>query len=151
MLLKNMCLNSIEQIRDCGVYKDEYKDCKCFRSRFNQYFIFGELLSCEQWREDYNNCQKFSWLDDKEAAKNLIRSELSRKAARFKAHHANDVWTKRDTPPANWSAPLPDFIEERNKNTYLAVKAAELKAQEERLKDPSKYPDSNKSSFCTFM
>lgn len=141
-------------MRDCSVYKEEYKDCKSFRSRFNQYFIFGEYISCDQWRDDYNNCQKFSWLHDKEAAKNLIQSELSRKAARLKAHYDNDTWTKRENPPADWAKPLPAFMEERNKNTYLGLKNEEYKTEQEQkiqqaLTGIPAQP--NKSSFCTFM
>lgn len=123
----------MEQIRPCSVYKDEYKECKSLRGRFNQYFIYGESLNCDQWRDDYNNCQKFSWFNDKEAAKSIVQSELNRRAARFKAHYDNDVWTKRESPPADWAKPLPDFMVERNKNTYLEVKAQEMKDEEQKL------------------
>lgn len=157
----------IDLIRDCSIYKDEHKECKSLKSRFNQYFIFGHYLSCDQWRLDYNNCQKYAWREDKEAARELIISELNRRTKRLKAHYDNDVWKKREHPPDDWSKPLPDFIEERNKNTYLELKAIEFMAEEERREQEIKKlaasdseskqmnnnssRSSNKSNFCTFM
>lgn len=112
-------------------------------------------MDCDQWRDDYNNCQKYSWLTDKEAATSLIQSELSRRAKRMKAHYDNDIWTKRDKPPADWAKPLPPFMEERNKNTFLEKKAQELKEEEEkerlRALNPEAAAELNKNSFCTFM
>lgn len=48
------------QIRDCDVYWDEYKECTSIRGRFHQYFIFGEMLNCNEWRKDYDNCRKYT-------------------------------------------------------------------------------------------
>lgn len=45
------------------IYKAEYDDCTSIRARFNQYFIFGEILDCSQWKTDYANCYK--WQKDK--------------------------------------------------------------------------------------
>lgn len=143
------------QLRPCSVYKEEYRECKSFRGRFNQYFIFGEYLNCDQWGEDYNNCQKHSWLNDKEAAKLVIRSELSRRAVRIKAHFDNDVWTKRESPPSDWAKPLPAFMQERNKNTFLEIKTRELKVEEEKrmqsIANTEMPAEANKNTFCTFM
>lgn len=135
------------------MYKDEYKECKSIRGRFNQYFVYGESLDCEQWRNDYNNCEKYSWLNDKEAAKLVIQSEMKRRAERLKAHYDNDIWIKRESPPDDWAKPLPAFMEERNKNTYLGLKSQELKEQEEKAKQnvENTLIEGNKSSFCTFM
>lgn len=52
------------QIRDCETYKEEYDECTSFRGRFQQYFIYGESIDCNQWKKDYNNCCK--WTDDKD-------------------------------------------------------------------------------------
>lgn len=41
------------------IYKAEYDDCTSIRARFNQYFIFGETLDCNQWKTDYLNC--YEW------------------------------------------------------------------------------------------
>lgn len=77
----------------------------------------------------------------------------------MKAHFDNDTWTKRTSPPPDWSKPLPAFMEERNKNSYLAIKNEELKAQEEQAKRDAAaiaagekvQVSEPKSSFCTFM
>lgn len=102
-------------------------------------------------------------MNDKESAVRLIESELKRKAARMKANLDNDTWTKRDTPPADWNKPLPEFMLERNKDSYLERKGKELEEEEEREKQEliklSNYPAAaaavqapdNKNSFCTFM
>lgn len=44
----------------------------------------------------------------------------------MKAHYANDTWSKRKSPPKDWSAPLPEWIEKKNENTYLDLKSKEL-------------------------
>lgn len=145
------------QIRDCSVYKSEHKECKSIKGRFNQYFIFGESLDCENWRNDYNNCQRLNWLGDKEAAVKVIESEMQRRANRLKTHDANDTWTRRDKPPEDWSKPLPQFMIERNANSYLEMKGKEYAEEQERLRREdlelaSKPNDNiNKNSFCTFM
>lgn len=49
-----------------------------------------------------------------------------RRLKRLKGHYKNDVWKKRDNPPENWAAPLPEWLEQKNKNTYLAMKAENI-------------------------
>lgn len=91
-------------------------------------------------------------MENKEAATLLIESELSRRAARLKAHYDNDIWTKREQPPSDWNKPLPEFLAERSKTSYLAQKSEEMKKDEEK-RNAKALSDSepNKSSFCTFM
>ena len=43
---------------------------------------------------------------------------------RLKPHINNTVWEKRDSPPPDWNKPLPDYLLERQKNSYLAMYAA---------------------------
>lgn len=93
--------------------------------------MYGEYLNCDQWRDDYNNCQKWSWFQNKDAALEIIKSEMKRHGERMKAHTDNTTWTKRDKPPNDWNAPLPDWMEKRNENTFLAFKAKELREEEE--------------------
>lgn len=127
----NWLLNSELQLRPCDRYKGEHKECKSFRGRFQQYFVYGENLNCDQWREDYNNCQKWNWFKDKNAAIEVIKSEMKRSDERMKAHSDNTIWTKRDKPPEDWNQPLPDWMAERNENSFLAVKAKELQDEED--------------------
>ncbi|XP_063531629.1 synaptic plasticity regulator PANTS [Cydia strobilella] len=114
-------------IRDCEIYKDEYKECTSFRGRFHQYFIFGETLNCNQWKKDYYNCCKWESDSDEKAATALIESEKARRLERLKAHYRNDIWKKREGPPADWDKPLPEWMQKRQENTYLDHKAKEYR------------------------
>ncbi|KPI91664.1 PREDICTED: UPF0545 protein C22orf39 homolog [Papilio xuthus] len=129
-------------IRDCEVYKDEYKECTSFRGRFHQYFIFGELLDCKQWKRDYDNCCKWENSKDVKAAVAVIESEKQRRLERLRAHYRNDTWKKRDAPPADWDKPLPEWMAKRDENTYLALKAKEMR--EGKTEETS-------DSLCTIM
>lgn len=157
--MRTFWLSALPQLRDCSVYRGEFKECKSIRGRFNQYFIYGESLDCSQWKEDFNNCQKWNWFSNKEAAASVIESELKRQAARLKPHYDNDIWTKREHPPEDWSKPLPAFMEERNKNTFLEIRNNELKKEEEEQLKLATSGGSTKpvqveaksNSFCTFM
>lgn len=148
--------NNFTQIRPCSFYKTELKECKRIKGRFNQYFIYGEFLDCIPWKTDYKNCQKWSWGKDKKAASDLIDRELQRQDERLRAHAANNVWTKRDKPPEDWSKPLPEFIQKRNENTLLAFRAKELQEQEDAKEaaeneTPSSRASKEERGFCSIM
>lgn len=114
-------------IRDCDLYNDEYDECTSFRGRFQQYFVYGESIDCNQWKKDYDNCCKWRSKKDIKAAEALITSEKSRRLERLKAHYSNDIWKKRESPPPDWDKPLPDWMVKRDENTYLAHRAREIK------------------------
>ncbi|XP_043283388.1 UPF0545 protein C22orf39 homolog [Venturia canescens] len=109
-------------LKPCEMYKDEYKDCKCMRARFNQYFVYGELLDCSQWKVDYENCQLWKSKDDDKAFEALLASEQKRRLKRLQPHYSNDIWTKRDKPPQNWNKPLPDWMNKKISGTLLEYK-----------------------------
>lgn len=127
-------------MRPCKMYRSEHKECKRWKGRFNQYFIYGEMLDCQGWADSYNNCQKYSWMEDKDAAIALIKSELERHEKRMQPHRDNDVWVKREQPPNDWNKPLPQFMIERNKGSYIDLQL-KLNAMNE----------SEKKKICTFM
>ncbi|KAF9802782.1 hypothetical protein SFRURICE_002950 [Spodoptera frugiperda] len=129
-------------IRECELYKDEYKDCTSFRGRFQQYFVYGETLDCNQWKKDYDNCCKWEDYKDIKAANALIASEKERRMVRLRAHYRNDVWKKRDSPPADWAKPLPEWMQKRDENTYLAIKAKEIREGKE---------DTTEKKFCSII
>lgn len=54
----------------------------------------------------------------------VIDSEVNRRKVRLAASARNDIWTYRDSPPAHWNTPLPEWFQEQNKNTYLEYKQA---------------------------
>ncbi|XP_022227752.2 UPF0545 protein C22orf39 homolog [Drosophila obscura] len=132
-------------IRPCHLYKDEYDDCTSFKARFHQYFIFGKDTDCSQWLTDYKNCERYhqSNGNDVAAGAAVVKSEEERRQTRLRAHYANNIWEKRKQPPADWAKPLPEWLEERNKNTYLELKQKELSGLSE--------PQDEKGSLCAIM
>jgi len=120
--------------RQCHIYKEEYKDCKSIKSRFHQYFL-GETRDCTQWKTDYDRCLKWEKDNDMDALERLIDSEKERVRKRLQAHYANDVWERRESPPENWNSDLPEFISKEYKNSYLHVKAEEIRTGEVNMDD----------------
>ncbi|XP_020282872.1 UPF0545 protein C22orf39 homolog [Pseudomyrmex gracilis] len=118
-------------IRPCLVYKDEYDDCTSLRARFNQYFIFGETLDCNQWNTDYRNCYQWQKYKSDEAYDQLIESEKKRRLQRLRAHYANNVWEKREKPPDNWNSPLPEWMQKDFENSYLHIRSQQMKGKME--------------------
>lgn len=109
------------------MYKEEYNDCKSIQARFHQYFIHGDSIDCLQWKRDYDNCVRYEQdSNDLRSVKEVLDSEEKRRTERLRAHYQNTTWTKRAAPPADWQKPLPEWLVEKNRNTYLAVKANEL-------------------------
>lgn len=131
------------KVRECSDYKDEYKNCKSFKDRFQQYFVDGEFLDCNQWNQDYKSCCRLEEKDDWQAGVDLIVSEKRRRDARFGAHFANKVWTKRDAPPPDWNKPLPEWMQERYEHSYLTSKSKEMRGEAVAVE--------GKSSFCAIM
>ncbi|KAH8373040.1 hypothetical protein KR009_011023, partial [Drosophila setifemur] len=115
-------------IRPCRLYKDEYDDCTSLKARFHQYFIFGQDTDCSQWLTDFKNCERFQQSNGTDAVSGagVIKSEEQRRMTRLRAHYANDIWQKRKEPPLDWAAPLPEWMQKRNENTYLELKQNEL-------------------------
>ena len=107
-----------ELIRPCERYYDEYEQCKTFKSRRQQLFVHGQYFDCEPWNQDHENCAKWMWHGDEEAARAIIEHEKGRLDERFVPHFRNEVWSKREKPPEDWNKPLPEF-ERITENTYL--------------------------------
>lgn len=137
--------DSDTQIRPCHLYKEEYDDCRSFKARFHQYFIYGKDSDCSQWLTDFKNCERYqeSNGNDIESGGAIIKSEENRRLTRLRAHFANDTWVKRKQPPEDWAKPLPDWMQKRNENTYLELKQKELSGLAE--------PQEEKGTFCTIM
>lgn len=115
-------------VRPCHLYKEEYSDCTSMKSRFHQHFVQGSFCDCGPWKRDYNNCTEWTDNENRKAFKELIDSELARRRERLSGHLINDTWEKRsEQPPPGWNDPLPEHIEKRIKNSYLAIKADQLK------------------------
>ncbi|GFY64940.1 uncharacterized protein TNIN_78812, partial [Trichonephila inaurata madagascariensis] len=89
------------------------------KAKFNQYFIFGHTLDCNEWKQDYQNCMQFRKKRDLKCLENVIESENDRKSKRMKAMEQNDVWTYRTSPPENWNSPMPRWMQKEKKNSLL--------------------------------
>ncbi|XP_015110909.1 UPF0545 protein C22orf39 homolog isoform X2 [Diachasma alloeum] len=119
-------------LRPCDMYYSEYKVCDSLRGKFNQLFVEGQVLDCSQWKVDYENCTKWKKSDDEQAYEDLLTSEKARRRERLKPHYLNDVWTRREAPPADWNAPLPQWIVKRDGGTFLAGKQQEMNTTGDR-------------------
>lgn len=126
--------------------KEEYRDCRSIKARFQQYFVHGDSLDCSSWEHDFEDCQRFE-KGDLKAAKNVIDSEAKRRKDRMAAHYGNNVWKKRNDPPSDWSKPLPDRLVKEYENSFLDVKSKEMKG----IPISPEAANSIQSSRCTIM
>ncbi|XP_011308933.1 UPF0545 protein C22orf39 homolog [Fopius arisanus] len=113
-------------LRPCDMYYSEYRVCNSIRGKFNQIFVEGEVADCTQWKVDYEKCIQWKKSGDQQSYEDLVASEKVRRLNRLKGHYANDVWTKRQAPPEDWDAPLPDWLAKRDAKTFLAGKQNEI-------------------------
>ncbi|XP_022190703.1 UPF0545 protein C22orf39 homolog [Nilaparvata lugens] len=129
-------------VKNCSWYDEEYSDCKSVRGRFHQYFVHGDLLDCSPWKRDMANCERWTKNKDRDSLEELINSEMKRREERLKPFKENEVWENRTSPPENWNSPLPPWLEEEYKNSYLGLRADEFRDM---------VNDKARKSFCSFM
>ncbi|XP_028313168.1 synaptic plasticity regulator PANTS [Gouania willdenowi] len=89
--------------RTCDDYWSEFKNCKSLRNRFHHYYAHGTSPSCQQWKDDYQNCSAWEKRKDTGAKEALQRSERNRVAEQKKFI---PVWDLRREPPIDWHLPL---------------------------------------------
>jgi len=104
-------------ISPCDSYNSDYNDCLKTTSRIQQYYRLGEQVNCEFYKFLFEKCQKSRNHGDKSSLKDLVEYERFLVDDRKKNTEANDVWAKRDKPPHDWNAPLPDWCKERLQKT----------------------------------
>ncbi|CAO1357294.1 unnamed protein product [Diamesa hyperborea] len=137
--------SGVWSVRPCQLYKEEYNDCCSIKARFQQYFVQGDSADCTPWENDYRNCVKFED-GDLQAGKQVIDSETKRRRDRMRPHYQNNVWTKREAPPADWSKELPEYLQKEYENSFLSIKAKEMKGIKLAVgAQPSE------STFCSIM
>ncbi|KAG5676280.1 hypothetical protein PVAND_006128 [Polypedilum vanderplanki] len=144
LILENEVKQNSWKMRPCTFYKEEYKECRSIKGRFQQYFVNGDILDCSSWQHDLNDCINFEEKGDFRSAKRVIDNENLRRKERMQGHWENDVWKKRSKPPDDFNKPLPDFITKRYENSYLEAKSKEMKG--EALPDTIK-----EATYCTLM
>jgi len=138
-------------LRGCQAYYDEMKACTSYRGRFHQYYVHGETADCSQWKENFADCEL--WVDraDKEAALRVIAREKVRLEERLKPHINNPVWEKRESPPPDWNKPLPEYLLERQENSYLAMYAAHQEKLDNASSSELKMMEVKAKASCTIM
>nr|XP_023692874.1 UPF0545 protein C22orf39 homolog [Paramormyrops kingsleyae] len=89
--------------RMCDDYWNEFNHCKSLWNRFYQYYTFGTIPACQQWKDDYKACREWEKRHNAEAKELLQQSERARVAAQSKFA---PVWKLRQKPPEDWHLPL---------------------------------------------
>ena len=44
-------------LRECSVYKDEYKGCSGIKGKMHSYYVTGKIDPCDNWKQNYEDCQ----------------------------------------------------------------------------------------------
>lgn len=110
-------------MRPCEIYLEEYTDCASYKGRFHQYYTQGSYADCERWKQDYKHCLQFRNTKDTSAAESVINSETERRNARLEGARGNDVWEYRQSPPAEWNAPMTKWTQEREDSVLAKAQA----------------------------
>lgn len=108
--------------------------------------MHGDSLDCSSWEHDFEDCVRFEEKGDLKAAKKVIDNEEGRRKERMKAHYGNNIWKKRNGPPADWSKPLPDHLQKGYENSFLEMKSKEMKGM-----PANEAANSMQSNRCTIM
>merc|ERR1712062_472355 len=137
-------------LRECQSYHEELKSCESFKGKFNQFYIEGKTADCSQWREDHEDCKNWTNNSDEEAAKRIIERDRKRIKVRLEGHYGNDVWEKREKPPSEeeWNKPLPEYMTERQRQSYLSLYAKNQKTKDEETEAQLKSVQANLVSMA---
>ena len=111
-------------LRECSVYKDEYKGCSGILGKLHSYYVTGKTNQCDNWKQNYEDCKLWVSNTDHEAAKRIIEREEKRIFDRLKGHYENDVWESRrpsERPPEDWNKPLPEHLADLADESYLKL------------------------------
>ena len=115
----------------CDHYEYEYNSCAGWRGKVNNYYR-GVSISdeeCKKYQELFIECHKYqkdpSSNFDSLLKLNKYENELMKK--RLDSARGNDVWTMRKSPPDDWNAKLPEWCQERLKESiwYKPLKKEE--------------------------
>lgn len=117
-------------VRPCERYKELHKSCSSIRNRVNQYYVYGETLDCSDHLKNYEACMKFRKTKDADHLDRIIDWEKNYINLRVQTVRQNKVWEPRDTPPSDFSDPLPRFIVERNKDSLFHAAGFDNKEQD---------------------
>ncbi|XP_040578832.1 synaptic plasticity regulator PANTS [Lepeophtheirus salmonis] len=118
-------LSNSWMLRKCYCYYDEYKACGMIKTKIHDLFVHGELQSCDEWKDNFDDCKKWTADKDVEAARRVIRREEKRISDRLKPHHLNNVWDRRSDPPSQeeWSPPLPSYLQKNVNESIIGMES----------------------------
>ncbi|GAB1603801.1 UPF0545 protein C22orf39 homolog [Argonauta hians] len=111
----------IWMLRPCEIYEGEYKECKSIGGRFHQHYVYGQYTDCGKWKTSFDNCLKFRHEHSMAAVEEVLKTERERHEDRITKAKANDVWEYRESPPADWARPLPEWEESHRKSVLSSV------------------------------
>lgn len=107
-------------VRPCERYQELERDCLRFRSRIQQYYVFGEFLDCAQHGNNYKSCIDYRQTRNPEMLKPVIKWESDLISTRLNTVEQNKTWDLRESPPEEFARPLPDFLAERARKSSFA-------------------------------
>lgn len=105
----------------CDHYDHEHHACSSFMGRLNNYYTGVQISreDCARFRDLFIDCGRYHRDPENnfDALLKLNKYENELMRRRADAARANDVWERRSRPPSDWNAPLPDWCQERIKNS----------------------------------
>lgn len=108
----------------CDHYEYEFRNCTSFRNKLYNYYMGVEksAAECDYYNQLFVACVKYKHnpAENFDSLLKLNKYESELVERRAQAARANDVWQLRrpNEPPSDWNAKLPDWCEERLKDTY---------------------------------
>lgn len=111
--------NKYVHVRPCERYDELYRSCKSIRSRFAQYYVYGELLDCTNHLLNYKNCLEFRRTGNFRVLDPIVEWETDIIKTRMNTVNQNNTWQFRETPPSEFSAPIPEFLAKRQKSSLF--------------------------------
>lgn len=106
-------------VRPCERYRELFKSCSSLKNRIYQYYIYGETIDCRHYKEHHDNCMAFRKTRDTNHLDSIIDWEKKYIEVRKMSEKQNDVWQPRKAPPTSFDGPLPEFIQNNHRNSYL--------------------------------
>lgn len=106
-------------VRVCETYQDFLRDCKSFKGRMYQYYVYGEMLDCSIHKENLDDCLLYRKTGNTDHLNKIIEWEQKMITSRNAATKNNISWEFRDSPPADFNSPLPSFLTKDNEKTLF--------------------------------
>lgn len=112
-------------IKSCDTYIKDYRNCTKLSSRLEQYYVYGKKLDCQPLKELMVACVRYKQNVTIDDYKLLLDNEQKRmeELKRIKeSNRQNNIWSYRDLPPSDWNDPLPQWAQDRVKQTSWYTK-----------------------------